>query len=379
MTTSRALWFLLALFTAVSCPACEKRNIEVDAGASDALDNDGLPSDTLNVGLSVDFTISNCPAVDAGADVGLAAGCCRAPAPATLTFVPITAGSVDRQLWQFGDETSSTLATPSHLYAIPQKYDVTLVVGGSAGSLAITKRACVDVVPNTVGGPCDVDVQCTTPATCTCGSQSQCAAPFLRGICTEGCRDAPCDQPAQCADLSLGGAATPQAPWRRPLCVASCETNADCGAGLVCRDLPGRFPAGKWIKGCFHEFPLPLGSSCRRPDGTLDSPACVSGLCADVGALGQCMSDCAAAECPAGTRCATQPSGQKLCVLTCSPGEGCNDDPWLSCQSPGAATVLAGAAPATMLCAAKPCTSDKNCPGGICNQADAGVSRCGHR
>jgi PKD repeat protein len=385
MMTKAPFFWAASVIAIAAVASCERRNTNIDAGPDDALNDDALLNgDTLNIGLSADFTISNCPRVpDAGSDgdAGLAVGCCRIPAPATVNFVPITAGAPDRQLWQFGDEMSSTLVTPTHTYALPEKYDVTLVIGGANGSVSVTKRACVDVVANALGAPCDVDIQCAAGATCTCGSQDQCGAPFLRGLCTQGCRDLPCPGSAVCADLSLGGAATAESPWRNPLCLAPCASSKECPSGTTCRDLPSRFPAGKWLKACFPAFPLPIGSACRRPQGPLDSPSCISGLCADLGALGQCTISCETNECPRGTSCAMLSTGEKRCLVDCIVGEGCGDDPWLSCQQatnmPATFSIDPGSS--KLVCAPKPCSADNDCTGGSCDRPDAGIGHCVHR
>jgi len=389
MTKAPILWAASVIAMAFFA-SCERRNTNFDAGPFDALNDDALANgDTLNIGLAADFTISNCPPLfdagmpDAGmpGDAGVATGCCKVPAPANLNFVPITTGAPDRYLWQFGDETSSNLVTPTHTYALPEKYDVTLVIGGITGSVSVTKRACVEVVPNALGAPCDVDIQCSTGATCTCGSQDQCGAPFLRGLCTQGCRDLPCPDPAVCADLSLGGAATPESPWRKPLCLATCSTAKDCPAGTTCRDLPSRFPAGKWLRACFPALPLPIGSACRRPQGPLDSPSCLSGLCGDLGALGQCTINCENNECPRGTSCAMLSTGEKRCLVNCTIGDGCGDDPWLSCQQATNTPSTFSIEPGSMklVCAPKACNVDGDCSGGSCDRTDAGVGHCIHR
>lgn len=356
---------LIAITPVLCSTSCERRDNSFDGGATDALDDDSLNgTDVLNIGLSVDFTI-NCPGAtdanaDADGDAGVPTGCCRTTAPAELTFVPITGGAVNRYFWQFGDETASNLVTPTHIYRLPNQYDVTLVVGGSAGTLAETKRACVDVRPNPTGAACDVDVQCQAGNTCLCGAQSQCGSPFFRGLCSQSCRDADCAAPAVCADLSLGGAATPESPWRRPWCLAACEKTADCPVGTQCRDLPGRFPAGKWLKGCFPSFPLLTGSSCRNANGVLDSPSCVTGLCADVGAHGLCTNRCETSDCPASQTCTALASGEKVCLPRCKPNDSCNDDPWLACRT------MPGLQASVTVCGPRECNVDSDCTNGRC-------------
>lgn len=348
----------------------------MDAGG----DGGEAAPDAFTASLSVDFATAGCP-MPVDPDAGLPPGCCRGPAPLTLSFVPLTAGPVTRHLWQFGDETASNLPAPTHTYAIPNRYPVTLVAGGEAGTLSRTKEACVVVAPNPVGATCDVDVQCEAQTSCVCGAAAECPPPFVRGICSLGCRDAPCAAPAVCADLSLGGAASTEAPWRRPMCLAPCQVDADCAAGLLCRSLPSRFPAGDWVRACFAPFPLPIGSPCRNARGQLEPSSCTSGRCANLGALGQCSADCTTGSCPIGTACASFANGNKLCVATCGSRFRCTDDPLLTCRLPGGngpwSFSIMGSTPAaeTSFCTPKPCQNDAECPGARCAMS-GGAGQC---
>lgn len=362
--------------------ACEERSPRSDAGPWDALGSEGGANvDGGSGAFSVDFTVSDCPGVpgDAGADAG-AAGCCRGPAPLTLTFVPLTAGPVTRFLWQFGDETSSTQLTPTHTYALPNRYDVTLVAGGPTGTLARTKPACIEVSPNPLGATCDVDVQCGPQASCVCGAAAQCPAPFFRGLCSQGCRDAPCPAATVCGDLSLGGAATPEAPWRRPLCLAECVDDTSCATGLACRTLPGRFPTGQWVRGCFPRYPLAPGVPCRNVQGALDSASCVTGLCANLGSVGLCSLDCHDEACPPGLACARFANGEALCVPSCTNRKGCDEDALLGCEAVGGQGPLAyeveGATSNDRYCVPKSCKIPSDCGGAPCVTGDAASGRC---
>lgn len=365
------LGVLLGISLLLAAMACDERSGVRDGGARDGAGDDGLGAgDVMGGGLSVDFTTANCPtAFDA--DAGVPRGCCRGPAPLSLSFVPLVAGPVDRYLWQFGDETASALAAPSHLYPIPNRYDVTLVVGGPAGTLSRSKRGCVEVTTNEMGRPCDFDGQCTPGTTCVCGAAAECPSPFDRGICSASCQDNPCPAPSVCGDLSLGGSPTAMAPWRRPLCLAPCEVDGDCASGLRCRSLPSRFPAGRWVRACFAPFPLPIGTPCRNARGQLEGASCSSGLCVDRGALGQCSADCSQGTCPAGTACAMFANGDRLCVPTCSSRFRCQEDPLLSCQQSGgsgplAFTVADPAEVSAAYCTPRPCLADGDCPSGTC-------------
>jgi PKD repeat protein len=58
-------------------------------------------------------------------------------------FTDATTGTVTSRSWQFGDGTSSAAASPSHTYATPGTYTVTLTVGNSAGQSSKSKFVTV--------------------------------------------------------------------------------------------------------------------------------------------------------------------------------------------------------------------------------------------
>src|SRR5262249_20048159 len=71
--------------------------------------------------------------------------------------------------------------------------------------------------------------------------------------------------------------------------LAACKLALDCPTGLACRELAGAGPDGtRWTHACFPRALGDVGDPCRDPDGTLAGAACVSGTCADLGALGVC-------------------------------------------------------------------------------------------
>ena len=55
-------------------------------------------------------------------------------APLAVSFTDLSTGSVTSWLWTFGDGTTSTAQNPSHTYAVPGNYSVTLAVTGPGGS-----------------------------------------------------------------------------------------------------------------------------------------------------------------------------------------------------------------------------------------------------
>ena len=66
-------------------------------------------------------------------------------APLAVNFTDLSTGTVDTWAWTFGDGGTSSLENPSHVYASPGTYDVTLTASGPGGSDAETKLAYVTV------------------------------------------------------------------------------------------------------------------------------------------------------------------------------------------------------------------------------------------
>jgi hypothetical protein len=369
----------LALLGALAAACTGNGPGSVDAGPDgpggpDAQEGDGRPTV-----LAVDFTVTGCPNFDATVPQ------CRGPAPLTLTFVPITSGVVARFLWDFGDLSKSYEALPTHTYTLPEAYDVSLL---GAPALAMqTRKAFVVVTPNTLGGSCDLDRQCEPGLSCLCGLASQCPSAFPRGLCTQPCDGSTvCPENAFCADLGLGVEGPSPAPpsWRGQHCLRRCNDDGDCAAGQSCRALPAAGTPERWERACFYRFPGELGAACRGGTGEPQKDLCLSGLCAELGALGVCSFDCSTRSCPTGTICAAFRDGRKLCLRPCDTPESCRGDPLLACAAPGRPGPLgwdaaSGSAGATTLCAPKPCDSDPQCaPAGIC-LGGPGASHCSRR
>jgi hypothetical protein len=340
-----------------------------DAGPADADDDAPAPPQIL------DFTVSGCAAFDGASDGGLPH--CLGPAPLTLSFAPITAGSVTRVLWDFGEGPSTSELYPTHTYAVPYKYTVTLL----APDIQARKMDFIVVTANPLGGPCDVDPQCDNGLTCLCGqAATQCPAAFSRGICAVSCATAACPDGAICADLGLGlDAATSRPVWRASHCLRGCSADADCAPGQLCRMVPvaGANPP-RWDRACFFAFPGDPGSACRGPEGTPQDDLCLGGRCADFGAQGLCTADCSATPCPTGSACATFNDGRKLCLRRCGPASACGADPLIGCGGPGATGpwgyTLPADEPATgTFCGPKRCMADSACgPAGTCMGAPTG-------
>ena len=67
-------------------------------------------------------------------------------APKLIAFSGTNLGSVSGYLWNFGDNTTSTLATPGKIYATPGTYTVTLTITRPGGAqLVISKAAWIKV------------------------------------------------------------------------------------------------------------------------------------------------------------------------------------------------------------------------------------------
>jgi hypothetical protein len=368
-----ALALLAALPVACTDDPPPPPDAGVDAGPRpDAAEPDGQA--TLQ---AVDFTVIGCPHFDPSIPQ------CRGPAPLTLTFVPITSGTVTRFIWDFGDLAKSFEDIPTHTYTQPEIYDVSLL-----GAPALTKQTrmkFVVVTANPLGGACDLERQCEPGLSCLCGLASQCGSAFARGLCTRTCADASCPEGAFCADLTLGveGQTMPDS-WPGQHCLRRCTSDSECAAGQTCRSLPAAGAPERWERACFYRFPGELGAACRGGNGDPQKDLCLSGLCADLGALGLCSFDCTSRACPTGTTCAAFHDGRKLCLPPCSSPDSCRSDPLLACTPAGRPGPLgwdppAGAPAPGTLCAPKPCDSDALCaPAGICLGA-AGASHCARR
>jgi PKD repeat protein len=62
----------------------------------------------------------------------------NSPAPSTVSFTSITTNATN-YLWDFGDNGTSTIANPQHLYTASGVYTVKLTVTGAGGTTSITK------------------------------------------------------------------------------------------------------------------------------------------------------------------------------------------------------------------------------------------------
>jgi PKD repeat protein len=370
-----------ALLLLAAC-GCRARFFTPEGGPTDA-GGDVAAADAPEP-LALDFAVTGCAQYD------VAAARCLGTPPLILSFSPVSSPSLTRFLWTFGDGTpSSSDLAPTHTYALPGIFDVTVVGAGSVGTVSRTRPHLVSVAALGAGAPCDVDAQCATGLRCVCGAAT-CAPAYARGLCTAACTGGVCGAGAVCADLGRGGSGgagstdagaaadggASAADLLQPLCLAACQQDADCAGGLVCRDLPGSGVAGqpRWARACFPGTPAlgDVGSPCRDPEGTLSPAACLSGVCADLGALGLCTATCSlAAPCPTGSSCAKLGDGRSLCLRDCHASQDCARDPLLGCVTPGATGSLGftidGAPAGATYCAPRTCTVPADCaPAGTC-------------
>ena len=360
--------------------ACGGRSSPVTDAGPDGAPLDTAPAaDTGPLPLAVDFTVEDCPRYDS------AEPSCTGVAPFTVRFVPVVTTTISKYLWNFGDGTSDDTAdTPSHTFSTPGSFDVTLVGVGSTGGVAPKTRAgFIIVLANGLGEPCQADQQCVLGLSCLCSTASPCTTGPLGGMCVSLCQQGGCAVGAVCANLEAAAATSGRAePWQTQVCLPSCFSDADCAAGLRCRTLPGWPDSTSWVHGCFADVPADLGGPCLDATGVLRNDLCLTGWCADLGALGLCSRDCTSATCPTGSDCAAFGDGRELCLVPCSASFLCGQDPLLTCVAPSSSllgyqlknppTGTAG----VPYCAPKPCANNTYCePAGLCRD-DPGVSHC---
>lgn len=73
--------------------------------------------------------------------------------PLAVSFASNSSGVITAYSWTFGDGTSSTSATPSHSYATPGTYSVSLTVTGPGGTSTVAKPSYITVSAPTTAPP----------------------------------------------------------------------------------------------------------------------------------------------------------------------------------------------------------------------------------
>jgi PKD domain len=336
----------VAMATAVA--GCHQRVYVAPAGDA-AVDGGG--DDGGLIPLTLDIAVTGCASLVLNV-TSVTTVVCSGVAPLAVTFSPVGSPVLTSFLWSFGDgsPTSSDRA-PMHTYTLPGSYDVKVTGNGTMNNmtsqLSQTRRSLIVVQSVATGGACDVEGQCSGGLHCLCQPGTGCGAAFLRGFCSTSCQTGFCGAGAVCASYAPG--TTPDAGTidadasgsvSAPLCLASCQTDADCPTGFVCQSLPtGGSTTGGWARGC---LPLgaagALGAPCRNAHGVLDDSRCSTGLCADLGQLGVCSGVCDASHpCPSGAACAALSGDRQLCLSACSTTTPCSGEPGLSCRRAGPA------------------------------------------
>jgi PKD repeat protein len=90
-----------------------------------------------------------CPVVVPVAD--FAASATGAEVGETITLTDLSTNTPTGWAWDFGDGSTSAVQNPTHAYAVPGSYDVTLTATNASGSDSITKSSYIFVVA--VGAP----------------------------------------------------------------------------------------------------------------------------------------------------------------------------------------------------------------------------------
>ena len=329
---------------------------------------------------SLEVAVTGCASFTTGAlcdsDGATAPRCVGSP-PLALSFSPVASAELTRFTWKFGDGTATvTERAPSHTFVLPGCYEVALVGQGSIGTVTPRQPQVIEVRAQPIGAPCDIDGQCAGGFECSCAPDKGCAPAFSHGLCSVACDTAQCGDRAVCAALAFASGADAGTPVRRPRCVASCTSDADCVPGFACPALraSGTSGANGWVRGC-----LPIGAQrdvgapCRNENEVLDPDSCGTGVCADVGALGVCSASCdVSGACPSGATCARLRNGRDLCLAPCASDADCARDPLFACVA--GLTDDGGAG--ISVCAPRSCATDDECaPSGRCGPNAVCVAR----
>jgi hypothetical protein len=314
---------------------------------------DASGSDGVLIPLTLDIAVTGCASLDVEVSsmTMVTTVVCSGVAPLTVTFSPVGSPVLTSFLWSFGDRSpASSDRAPIHTYTLPGTYSVMVtgsgIMNNMTSQLSQTRRSLIVVQSVATGGACDLDGQCGNGLRCLCQPGTGCGAAFLRGFCSTTCATGFCGAGAACADYASGptpdagtNGADAASPVTAPLCLAACQTDADCPTGFTCQSFSaGGSASGGWARGC---LPLgaagDLGASCRNADGVLDDSRCSTGSCADLGQLGMCSGPCDITHgCPSGAACAALGGGRQLCLSACSTTQPCSGDPGLSCRTASA-------------------------------------------
>ena len=312
--------------------ACRERDAATPDAAIDGGGSEGSSALTLVI------AVTGCAPYEAAGDCGPDGGpapCCRGAPPLALSFAPVGSPELTRFKWSFGDDTPTTTErAPSHVYAYPGKYQVTLIGDGNDIGMPNPDPLYVVVESLPAGAPCDIKDQCGAGLTCLCAPGGGCSPAFTRGFCSMACDTGPVRCGAVCAAPTLGAGAPGGG-----LCLAACQTSAQCAPGYVCQTLPAgsttaRHPLDARLPAAGRQ--RDSGGTCRDANDVLADDTCATGLCADVGALGVCSASCDDSNpCPDEATCTPLADGRQLCLAKCTTGVDCDRDPLLACAPCG--------------------------------------------
>jgi len=360
-----APWAVLAAYAVTAALACRNGGVTPPDAGPDGDTSDRPPR------LSLEVAVTGCASVSSGAlcggDGAMAPHCVGSP-PLALSFSPVGSPELTQFKWTFGDGTAAvTQRAPSHTFVLPGCYEVNLVGQGNIGTVKPPQPQVIEVRPQPIGAPCDVDGQCAGGFECSCAPEKGCAAAFSHGLCSVACDTAQCGDRAVCAALAFVSGADAGTSARRARCVASCAGDADCAPGFACPTLraSGSSAAAGWVRGCLPvDAQRDVGAPCRNDNELLDDDSCGTGFCADVGALGVCSVSCADRNpCPSGAVCARLRNKLDFCLAPCTSDADCARDPLFACVA--GLTDDGGAG--ISVCAPRSCATDDECaPSGRC-------------
>ncbi|MCK4414008.1 MAG: PKD domain-containing protein, partial [Candidatus Eisenbacteria sp.] len=90
-----------------------------------------------------------------------AASATSGTAPLTVTFSDLSLNGPTSWFWSFGDQASATSSHPTHIYASPGSYSVSLVAANPHGTDTCTKTEYITVLAQSSAPEADFTAQCT--------------------------------------------------------------------------------------------------------------------------------------------------------------------------------------------------------------------------
>ncbi|MBZ0305872.1 MAG: PKD domain-containing protein, partial [Anaerolineae bacterium] len=101
------------------------------------------PGGTSNVSRQINVQSASAPVA------GFTQDKTTGPSPLTIQFTDQSTGQITAYSWTFGDGTTSTERSPSHIFTVVGTYNVILTVTGAGGSSSVTRKITVEdpVIP----------------------------------------------------------------------------------------------------------------------------------------------------------------------------------------------------------------------------------------